>query len=100
MECEDIAVLPVKSYDHWCEQQIKSRVRNQIRKAEKEGVTVRETGYDDDFVRGMAAIFNEAPVRQGRRFLALRQGLRNRQEPVFQVSPSRAHDCALTIKGR
>ena len=68
MEWEEIAVLPVKSYDHWFKQQIKSRVRNQIRKAEKEGVTVRETGFDDDFVRGMTAIFNEAPVRQGRRF--------------------------------
>jgi hypothetical protein len=43
-------------------------VRNQIRKAEKEGVTVRETPYDDEFIRGMTAIFNEAPVRQGRRF--------------------------------
>ncbi len=43
-------------------------MRSQIRKAEKEGVVVRETRYDDDFVRGMTAIFNEAPVRQGRRF--------------------------------
>src|SRR5262245_24145532 len=68
MEWEEIAVLPVKSYDHWFKQQIKSRVRNLIRKAEKEGVTVRETTYDDEFVRGMTAIFNEAPVRQGRRF--------------------------------
>ena len=68
MEWEEIAVLPVSSYDHWFTQQIKSRVRNQIRKAEKEGVTVRETTYNDDFVRGMTAIFNEVPIRQGRRF--------------------------------
>ena len=31
-------------------------------------MVVRETLYDDDFVRGMTAIFNEAPIRQGRRF--------------------------------
>jgi hypothetical protein len=31
-------------------------------------VVVRETSYDDAFVRGMTAIFNEAPVRQGRPF--------------------------------
>jgi hypothetical protein len=68
MEWEEIAVLPIKSYDHWFGHQIKSRVRNQIRKAEKEGVSVRETSYDDDFVRGMTAIFNEAPIRQGRPF--------------------------------
>jgi hypothetical protein len=67
-EWEEIAVLPVRSYEHWWNHQIKSRVRNQIRKAEKDGVVVRETSYDDEFVRGMTAIFNEAPIRQGRRF--------------------------------
>src|SRR5947207_5329324 len=67
-EWEEIAVLPVRSYDDWWNHQIKSRVRNQIRKAEKEGVVVKETSYDDEFVRGMTAIFNETPIRQGRRF--------------------------------
>src|SRR5688572_23030216 len=67
-EWDEIAVLPSKSYADWWNNQIKSRVRSQIRKAEKEGVVVRETSYDDDFVRGMTVIFNEAPVRQGRRF--------------------------------
>lgn len=67
-EWDEIAVLPITSYDHWWNDQIKSRVRSQIRKAEKEGVVVRETTFDDEFVRGMTAIFNEAPVRQGRPF--------------------------------
>jgi len=66
-EWNEIAVLPA-NYDHWWNHRIKSRVRSQVRKSEKEGVVVRETSYDDDFVRGMTAIFNEAPVRQGRRF--------------------------------
>jgi len=68
VEWEEIAVLPIHSYEHWWNRQIKSRVRNLIRKAEKEGVVVRETAYDDDFVRGMTTIFNESRVRQGRRF--------------------------------
>jgi len=67
LEWNEIAVLPA-NYDHWWNHQIKSRVRSLVRKSEKEGVVVRETSYDDDFVRGMTAIFNEAPVRQGRRF--------------------------------
>jgi hypothetical protein len=67
-EWEEIAVLPIQSYDHWWKHQIKSRVRNQIRKAEKEGLVVKEVPYDDDFIRGMTAIFNESPVRQGRPF--------------------------------
>jgi len=66
-EWDEIAVLEA-NYDRWWNHQIKSRVRSLVRKAEKEGIVVRETTYDDDFVRGMTAIFNEAPVRQGRKF--------------------------------
>ena len=68
VEWEEIAVLPIKNYDHWWNHQIKSRVRNLVRKSEKEGIRVRHCTYDDEFIRGMTAIFNEAPVRQGRRF--------------------------------
>lgn len=67
-EWEEIAALQVSTYEHWWNKQIKSRVRNQIRKSEREGLVIRETTYDDEFVRGMTAIFNESPVRQGRRF--------------------------------
>jgi hypothetical protein len=63
-EWESIAALPVKSFDHWWNRQIKSRTRNLIRKTEKSGVEVREACYDDAFVRGMTDIFNETPVRQ------------------------------------
>ena len=67
-ESESIAVLPITTFDHWWNKQIKSRTRNLIRKAEKSGVEVRATSYDDAFVRGLTDIFNETPVRQGRRF--------------------------------
>jgi hypothetical protein len=67
-EWESIAALPVQSYDHWFNKQISSRLRSQLRKATKEGLTVREAAYDDEFVRGMTDIFNETPIRQGRRF--------------------------------
>src|SRR5262245_20043568 len=67
-EGEELAVMPVKSYDDWWKNGIKSRTRGLIRKAEKDGIVVRRTAYDDDFVRGMTTIFNESPVRQGRPF--------------------------------
>jgi hypothetical protein len=67
-EWESIAVLPVTTFDHWMSKQIKPTARNKIRKAQKNGVEVREARYDSDFVRGMTEIFNEAPIRQGRRF--------------------------------
>jgi hypothetical protein len=68
VEWESIAALPVSSFAEWWNDRISSRTRNLIRKAEKLGVTVREARYDDEFVRGMTHIFNETPVRQGRRF--------------------------------
>lgn len=68
LEWEEIAVLPISSYDHWWTKRIKSRTRTMIRKSERSGLVIREAAYDDQFVRGMTAIFNEAPVRQGRKF--------------------------------
>lgn len=68
VEWEELAVLHVRSYDEWWMRQVKPQVRNKVRKAEKAGLVVREVPYDDDFVRGMTAIFNESPVRQGRPF--------------------------------
>ncbi len=67
-EWDELAVLSTRSFDDWWNRQIKPRVRSLIRKAEKEGVVVRETEYNDDFVSGMTAIFNEARIRQGRQF--------------------------------
>jgi hypothetical protein len=67
-EWEDIAALPVTTYDDWWSRQIKSRTRGLIRKSEKQGVTVKEVEFDDDFVRGITRIFNESPMRQGQPF--------------------------------
>jgi hypothetical protein len=68
LEWQEIAALPVTTHEHWLKNQIRPRVRSQIRKAHKDGLTVKEVPYDDEFVRGMTAIFNESPVRQGRPF--------------------------------
>ena len=68
MELESMAVLPIKSYALWWEKQIERQARNKIRKAQKKGVVVRSTDFDDRLVHGMTLIFNETPIRQGRRF--------------------------------
>jgi GNAT acetyltransferase-like protein len=69
IERDSIAALPIKSYSFWWEKQIERKARNKIRKAQKTGLTVRKASFDDAFVRGMTSIFNETPIRQGRRFL-------------------------------
>jgi hypothetical protein len=69
MELDSIAALPIKSYSFWWENKIDRKVRNKIRKAEKNGVLIKPATFDDRFVQGMTSIFNETPIRQGRRYL-------------------------------
>jgi hypothetical protein len=68
MEWDNVAALPITTYDHWLTKQIDFKVRNKVRKGQKNGLTVREVAFDDDLVRGISAIYNETPVRQGKRF--------------------------------
>ncbi|HEX9422930.1 MAG TPA: GNAT family N-acetyltransferase [Pyrinomonadaceae bacterium] len=69
MELDPIAALPIKSYSFWWDKQIDCKTRNMVRKSQKKDVTVRMVSFDDEIVRGMTSIFNETPIRQGRRFL-------------------------------
>lgn len=68
MEMDNLAVLPVSTYDHWWTKQVDNKTRNMCRKGLKAGVEVRETEFNDDLVRGIWEIYNECPVRQGRAF--------------------------------
>jgi hypothetical protein len=68
MEWDNVAALPVSTFDHWRTQQIHNKVQTKLRKAEKKGVLVREVPFDDDLVRGISAIYNESPIRQGKPF--------------------------------
>jgi hypothetical protein len=61
------AVLSFTSYEEWWVQ-LHFKVRNKIRKAEKSGVELRVVELDDDFAKGVEAIYNESPIRQGRPF--------------------------------
>ncbi len=62
-----IAVLPVTTFEQWWDD-IGFKPRNKIRKAQKSGVEVRTVELTDEFAQGVEAIYNESPVRQGRKF--------------------------------
>jgi hypothetical protein len=68
MEWDNLAAVPVSTFDKWFGQQINRKTRNMIRKAEKSGITVSEVPFNDALVEGIAAINNETPIRQGRPF--------------------------------
>lgn len=71
MEWDNVAALPISGYDHWLGCQLHQNPRNKLRKAAKAGLVVRESPFDDDFIRGIKAIQDEIPIRQGRPFAYL-----------------------------
>lgn len=68
MEWDNLAVLPISTFEHWWTQQIRSLPRNRARQAGKKGVVVRETPFNDALLRGICEIYNESPFRHGKRF--------------------------------
>jgi hypothetical protein len=67
-EWDSIAVLPIETYEKWWNSQINDKTRNMVRKAKKKGVDIRLTTFDDQLVEGIASIYNECPIRQGKPF--------------------------------
>jgi hypothetical protein len=67
-EMDNFAALRVTTFEDWWERGIGFKARNKFRQAEKKGVEIREISFDDDAARGIWEIYNETPIRQGRRF--------------------------------
>src|SRR5579862_4135630 len=67
MRWDNAAAVSTSSYSDWWTQ-LSQETRRNVRLAAKRGVAVREVPFDDSLVRGIAAIYNETPVRHGRRF--------------------------------
>src|SRR5277367_6830579 len=67
-EMDNMAVLPVTTFENWWMKQIGFKARNKAKQAEKKGISIREVPFDENLARGIWEIYNESPVRQGRRF--------------------------------
>ena len=68
VEWDNLAVLPISTFDNWWNKQIGFKARNKAKQAEKRGVVTREVPFSEELVRGICDIYNETPVRQGRKF--------------------------------
>lgn len=68
MEWDNFAALPISTFDDWWTKQIGFKARNKAKQAEKKGIVVREVPFNDELVTGIWQIYNECPVRQGRKF--------------------------------
>ena len=65
---ENWAVIRTTSFKEWWENRLPQESRKNVRRAAKRGVTVKVVPFDEDLVRGIHRIYNETPVRQGKRF--------------------------------
>jgi len=65
MEWDNVAAIPVRTFDQWLNKSIHSSVRKKLRKSKKIGVVVNVANFDDKLIQGIAEIFNETPIRQG-----------------------------------
>lgn len=68
MEWDNVAAIPITTFEAWWTGQVDKKVRKHVRRAEKGGVAIRAAEFDDALVRGIQAIYNESPLRGGRPF--------------------------------
>lgn len=88
MEWDNFAALPISTFENWWSKQIGFKARNKAKQAEKHGVILREIPFSDELVHGIWEIYNETPVRQGKRF------------PHYGMSEEQVHRYAATFLDR
>ena len=65
---ETLAVVQLTTFDHWWKKQAQYSVRKQVNKAERAGVRLQEETLTEELLTAVHEIYNETPIRQGRRF--------------------------------
>ena len=68
LEWDNAAVVPITTFSEWWEKRAQYDVRKAVKRAQRLGVIVRESQFDDAFVQGICGIYNDSPVRQGTAF--------------------------------
>lgn len=68
LEWDNFASIEIASFEDWWMKQLGFKARNKAKQAEKKGVVLREVPFSDELARGIWEIYNECPIRQGRKF--------------------------------
>jgi hypothetical protein len=67
-EWDNFAALQISTFDNWWNEVLGFKGRNKAKQAEKKGVQVREIPLNEELIEGIWQIYNECPIRQGKRF--------------------------------
>ncbi len=67
-EWDNWAVVHVTSFKDWWDGKLPQETRKNVRRAAKRGVVTKVAEFNDDLVRGIQGVYDETPLRQGRKF--------------------------------
>jgi hypothetical protein len=67
-EWDNAAVVKLSEFSQWWDS-LPQETRKNVRRSQRRGVSVRRVDFDDNLVCGITRIYNETPIRQGRKFL-------------------------------
>jgi hypothetical protein len=67
-ELTSFAVASTADFMSWWEHGLSRATRKHIRKSQKLNLLLREVDFNDELINGLKQIYDESPVRQGRRF--------------------------------
>jgi hypothetical protein len=67
VERDNSAAIPITTFNSWWES-LPQVTRKNVRRAGRRGVTVQLAPFTDELVQGITNLYNETPIRQGRRF--------------------------------
>lgn len=67
-EWENVAAIPLTTFDAWWEGRASQVTRKNVRRSAKRGVEVRRVEFDDRLIEAIVRINNETPFRNGRKF--------------------------------
>ena len=80
LEWDNISVTETRDYEAWWTS-LPQESRKNVRRSQRRGVTVKLVELDDALISGIQLIYDETPIRQGRRFWHYRKPLETiRQE--------------------
>ena len=86
MEWDNVAAIPLVTFEDWWEKCIPQESRKNVRRSVRRGVTIRDKVPNDAFIRGIVDIYNETPIRQGKRFPKYGQSFEMVKREVLQLS--------------
>lgn len=83
---DNLAVIPLSTYDRWYRFQVDSDLRKDLKRAICRGISVVSTPLTNELVAAIKAIYDETPVRQGRKFWHFNKSLEDvrRENSSFQ----------------